>query len=224
MSDVKRIHACLDGELSRDELTASERSELEALERVLGRAAARERERPTADLRARVLLELPAGAPQRAWLDRAAAAFGRGWSALWEPRQVSLRPLPSFALAAAVVLLVVLVGRAPSGSAPGEAVEVVATGASVEPQTILVQFRLDAPGASTVSLAGSFSEWDAAVQLEERVPGVWTVTLPLRAGVHDYLFLVDGEEWTPDPAAPRVEDDFGGVNSRILLTGRSADT
>ena len=48
-------------------------------------------------------------------------------------------------------------------------------------------------------------------------PGVWTITVPLTQGVHDYAFVVDGRQWIPDPYAPRVDDGFGGTNSRLTL-------
>jgi hypothetical protein len=41
--------------------------------------------------------------------------------------------------------------------------------------------------------------------------------VPLRPGVHDYAFVVDGERWVADPNAPQVDDSFGGTNSRISL-------
>lgn len=41
--------------------------------------------------------------------------------------------------------------------------------------------------------------------------------MPLRPGVHDYAFRVDGEHWIIDPAAPRVADGFGGYNSQLSI-------
>ncbi len=46
---------------------------------------------------------------------------------------------------------------------------------------------------------------------------MWSVTVPLEPGVHDYAFVVDGEQWRPDPLAPSVDDGFGGTNSRLAL-------
>jgi hypothetical protein len=48
--------------------------------------------------------------------------------------------------------------------------------------------------------------------------GIWTATVPLPPGVHDYLFMVDGTQWVLDPAGAVVEDHFGGTNSRLYLT------
>ena len=55
------------------------------------------------------------------------------------------------------------------------------------------------------------------MQLSETAPGVWSAMVPLDPGVHDYTFLVDGQEWVVDPNATNVEDSFGGMNSRLFL-------
>jgi len=39
--------------------------------------------------------------------------------------------------------------------------------------------------------------------------GMWTATLKLPAGQHQYAFVVDGVRWVPDPAAPAVDDGYG---------------
>ena len=83
---------------------------------------------------------------------------------------------------------------------------------------VYVQFRLESPQAQQVALAGTFTGWQPTLQLEETEPGVWSALVPLKPGVHDYVFVVDGERWVPDPHAPQqVDDSFGGTNSRISL-------
>jgi 1,4-alpha-glucan branching enzyme len=82
---------------------------------------------------------------------------------------------------------------------------------------VLVQFRLDAPDASGVALAGNFTDWEPKYQLTRTAGGVWTVTVPLAQGVHKYAFVVDGKTWQPDPLAPSVADGFGGENSQIAV-------
>jgi hypothetical protein len=37
--------------------------------------------------------------------------------------------------------------------------------------------------------------------------------------VYNYGFLVNGEQWTLDPLAPRITDGFGGANSRLAVLG-----
>jgi 1,4-alpha-glucan branching enzyme len=85
------------------------------------------------------------------------------------------------------------------------------------PSKVLVQFRLDAPAAHTVTLAGDFTKWQPKYELTRSAPGVWTIVVPLDPGVHDYAFVVDGNLWTPDPMAPAIADGFGGLNSRVAV-------
>jgi len=47
--------------------------------------------------------------------------------------------------------------------------------------------------------------------------GVWTATLTLPAGQHQYAFVVDGARWVPDPGAPAIDDGFGRRNSVLTL-------
>jgi hypothetical protein len=138
--------------------------------------------------------------------------FSRAAVSLWAARDVSLTVRPAYALAAAaaVVLFVAYApSRQPASVAP-------ATAVALEPQ-LFVQFRLEARDASDVRIAGSFTGWKPSHQLHQAAPGLWTVTLPLPRGVHDYAFLVDGTEWVADPFAQQVNDGFGGINSRIAL-------
>jgi hypothetical protein len=129
---------------------------------------------------------------------------------LWAPRMISVRLRPAHALLVAALLAGITVSgprwrsAGPSPAAPSTT-------------RILVQFRLDSSHATSVRLAGSFTNWQPEYDLQERIPGVWTLTLPLSPGVHDYNFVVDGHEWVPDPSAPQVDDGFGGTNSRLVL-------
>ena len=142
------------------------------------------------------------------------------------PRVLRLSPLAGLAAAAGIALAVLTLDRV--GSEPATSTRVAATlpaapAASVD--TIkLVQFMLVAPDARTVSVVGDFNDWDpSATPLREAADaGVWTITVPLAAGRHQYVFMVDGNRWTPDPAAPTaVEDDFGMPNS-VITVGESA--
>ncbi|MFN2570245.1 MAG: isoamylase early set domain-containing protein [Gemmatimonadales bacterium] len=90
---------------------------------------------------------------------------------------------------------------------------------SVSNTVVMVRFALTAPGAHQVSVAGTFNQWDAhATPLVRSGPnGLWTATITLPAGQHQYAFVVDGERWVPDPAAPAVDDGFGRRNSVLTL-------
>ena len=129
---------------------------------------------------------------------------------LWSPRDISVRP--AFALAAAaaiVVLLVVPYARQAPSTAPQLA------SAPVDPH-VFVQFHVEAEGMR-VQLAGSFTNWEPRYDLRQSEPGVWTITIPLTQGVHDYAFVVDGRQWVADPHEPQIGDGFGGTNNRLSL-------
>ena len=83
-----------------------------------------------------------------------------------------------------------------------------------------VRFTLVDRDAGTVFLAGAFNGWDPrATPLRAGADGLWEVTVPLAAGVHQYKFVIDGSRWIADPAhAARVDDNRGGFNSVFALT------
>jgi hypothetical protein len=129
---------------------------------------------------------------------------------LWTPRLVTFAFRPAYPLfaAAAVLLLTVALSYQWSGQPQGAS------------EKVYVQFRLQNSDATDVRLAGSFTHWRPEYQLHETAPGLWTVTLLLAPGVHDYAFIIDGQRWVTDPYAAAVQDGFGGSNSRItLVTG-----
>ena len=146
---------------------------------------------------------------------RSPARRRAGWRWLFEPRQVSLRPVWIPAMAAAALLVVWLGVQRPGAGEPASAAAAVA-------DTVFVHFELAAPDAREVSVAGSFNGWQPdAVQLVRGETGVWSTTLALPLGEHAYQFVVDGERWIPDPTAhAQVEDGFGGTNSLIVVGPR----
>jgi hypothetical protein len=133
-----------------------------------------------------------------------AGIFIRVARLLWMPRQISIRP--AYAVAAAGVLLAMLVFIVPS----------ILMRTTDPTSQLYVQFRLQT-AAANVQLAGSFTNWEPTYQLHQVSPGVWTITVPLPQGVHDYAFVVNGQEWVADPYAPGIDDGFGGTNSRLTL-------
>jgi 1,4-alpha-glucan branching enzyme len=94
-------------------------------------------------------------------------------------------------------------------------------GPSVTEGAGLVRFALHAPDARQVFLAGTFNRWDpsshALTGPDEK--GTWSVSLTLAPGRYEYLFVVNGTEWTPDPGAPWADDGFGGRNSVVVVPG-----
>ena len=128
------------------------------------------------------------------------------WKRVMQPREIRLRIRPWLlapALAIAAALIVWIWPAAPATSAP----------------LVTVRFVLVAPDAREVSLAGTFNQWDAHATPLVRTgsTGVWTATLTLPAGQHQYAFVVDGARWVPDPGAPAVDDGFGRRNSVLTL-------
>jgi hypothetical protein len=207
-----RIHAAIDGEIRREDLTEAERSRLAEVEGTLDVAASALRAAPVPDLAARVLAGLPAPSPAPAAPPRGARLAA--W--LWRP--VTIRVRPAFALAGFAIASLAGVLVAPRLS-PAPAAPAVAEAGGSAP--LYVQFRLSAPGASQVAVAGSFTDWRPEYELTEVEPGLWSVMVPLRPGVYDYTFVIDGERMVVDPYAPRVADSFGGSNSRLFLPAPS---
>ena len=143
---------------------------------------------------------------------------------LVRPRPVMISPLAGLAVAAGLALVMVMSGREDPTTPP-----IASTGAPVATATAreasavspaTVEFVLVASTASTVSLVGSFNDWNAAATplRPTATPGVWSVTVPLTPGRHVYAFVVDGSEWIADPTAPQApDDDFGAPNSVIMI-------
>lgn len=81
-----------------------------------------------------------------------------------------------------------------------------------------VIFKLYAPDAVLVTLAGTFNGWSGIItEMKKDETGLWSVKLPLRKGRYLYKFVLDGY-WIPDPDNPDIESDGGkSVNSIIIV-------
>ena len=208
-----RIDMYLGGALEWTELTPEERAQADAVEHVVTEMRAFVNARPAPDLAATVMRQIEQLGPLRP-ATRAPSVLAQVAGNLWTTRQVSFRFRPAYGLlaAAAVVALAVFLPYGWRSSVDSAS----AVSATVAP-TLFVQFRLQAPDASNVRLAGSFTNWQPQYELHQTAPGIWTITLPLPPGVHDYAFIVNGQRWMPDPYAQAVDDGFGGTNSRLAL-------
>jgi hypothetical protein len=85
-----------------------------------------------------------------------------------------------------------------------------------------VQFslRISDGKAHTVAIAGDFNGWNPQVNILEDSDGdgIWTGTLKLEPGRYEYMFVLDGEKWFPDPNALRyVKDGFGNKNAILEI-------
>ncbi len=205
-----RIQRALDGELSREALTAAERAELESFEAGMGHVLRAIPEAPLHGLSADVLRRIEATEAGRTEPVHAGAfSWGGLLRWLWAPRPVALRP--AWVLAAAAVLGAGLLLRPPVGRPADFPVPAAAPG------LVLVHFQFDAPAATEVRLAGDFSSWQPTHTMSRYEAGVWSVVVPLSPGIHEYAFVVDGTQWQVDPGAPAVADGFGGHNSRVAV-------
>ena len=206
-----QVQKALDGDTSVQALTPSERAELAAVESQIDAVLCAIPTQPLPDLAPVVLERIRRESRARAQSAAPRSSFARLRTAgdwLLRPRAISIAWRPAYALAAAAVFMAML---ALDSLRPRPA------NVAAAPQQVLTQFVLSAPGAKNVAVAGDFSSWKPVHVMTRSEAGVWTVVVPLDPGVHDYAFVVDGERWVPDPAAPPVNDGFGGVNSRLAV-------
>jgi hypothetical protein len=145
------------------------------------------------------------------------------WQRALEPRSFQFSPIGGALLAAGLVGVGVITSEFAinrDGRPAGQDPLVAHEGLPVSHKSDTV-FVFVAPKAAAVSLVGDFNDWDATkAPLVRASGGLWTITLPLSAGRHEYQFVVDGT-WLPDPGAPVAGDDgFGRTNSvRIVRKG-----
>ncbi len=210
----KHVDACLDGDTPWDSLSLAERERLAALEATIEEAVTSLKARPAPDLALRVMKSLPQPTPARAVREKFSGAWQQMLAWLWLPHPVTMHFRAAYAFAlllAALMLQVPTFPWAPPGWALG------AHGEPAAAAPVFVQFRIEVSEASQVALVGSFSGWQPRYELHETAPGIWSVLVLLEPGVHDYAFVVDGEQWIADPYAPRVTDSFSGTNNRLFL-------
>jgi hypothetical protein len=137
------------------------------------------------------------------------------WQWLRRPIRLELRVSPAGALAVAVGALGMLALVLSQRTATPLPVAVVNT---TEAQ-VMVRFTLDARGARHVTLAGDFNDWNTeAIAMEDSdQSGHFVATVALPPGLHQYMFLVDGE-WVTDPTvSERRPDGFGRQNALLRL-------
>jgi hypothetical protein len=201
-----RLQAYLDGELRLEDLPPELRGPAVSWDGLLDELAS----------------SAPAGAPLG--LDRRVMAGIRArnepssriskwfeWAV--RPRAIRVSPLAGLAIAAALVLAVVR----PWAGAPPSPLETEVAG------RVYVQFLVEAGAAESVHLAGDFSDWQPTISLEDYDgDGIWSGRVPLEPGVHEYMFVIDGSEWVPDPNAAGSRDDgFGRQNSLLAVSSVS---
>ena len=81
-----------------------------------------------------------------------------------------------------------------------------------------IEFTLKSPAASSVKLAGDFTDWENhALEMMHSNEGVWHTVVPLAPGSYSYRFIVDGQ-WCDDPARDHIPNPFGTENAVIHVT------
>ena len=143
-------------------------------------------------------------------------ALGRFFDWVVSPAPVRVSPLAAALVAAGLVLAITLPGResAPADPTPAPG--------SVPVEVVYVQFLLEAPTARSVAVAGDFNGWEPSFTLDDPDgDGVWSGRVPVRPGVHAYMFVVDDTEWLTDPNAARYQDDGFGNRNAVLAVGTS---
>lgn len=202
------VKQLLDGELTLSELPLELQAEADEARRLL-EAIDRRDVTFSPGLEARVMQEVREHAAARRVRANSDPVL---WRWLTTP---SVPPWVVGAVAAAAVIALVF-GRPWSGDGPAA----VEPATALAPESVYVKFILFAPAAKQVTLAGTFNRWDPGTTPLGRVgdDGVWTVTLGLPVGQHQYAFVVDGQRWVVDPAAPAVDDGFGRKNNVVSVS------
>jgi hypothetical protein len=141
-------------------------------------------------------------------------------------REFRISPLTGLALAAGIAGIIAVSGIAIGSRISRVAPVTASAGATAIRDTVqVVRFVFVDPSAKRVELVGDFNEWaKGTTQLSHSgAPGVWTVSVPLSPGRHEYAFIINGSRWVADPFAPKSSDDFG-TESSVIRVGTPANS
>jgi hypothetical protein len=164
---------------------------------------------------------------ERVWMEARSlhpvrtAAIPSWWRTEWIIR---LSPRGGFAIAAGIVALIAVSSVAVGSLISARSHDSRTAQAAPAPDTVeLVRFVFVDSGAASVALVGDFNEWTkGATELKRSgAPGVWTVSVPLTPGRHEYAFIINGSRWVADPLAVKSSDDFGTESSVIRIGAAS---
>lgn len=141
----------------------------------------------------------------------------RSRASWWRRPVVALSPASTLALAAGLAAVAYLGGALTSRD---PAASPQATVAGMQPDTVhVVRFVFFDGAASSVHIVGDFNQWrkEATPLVRGSAAGVWTASVPVAAGVHEYAFIVDGQRWEVDPFALSITDEFGTASSLLSV-------
>lgn len=78
------------------------------------------------------------------------------------------------------------------------------------------EFKLSAPTAKKVSIAGSFNSWNTKeLSAKKDSKGNWTAKVDLKPGRYEYKFFVDGNWMNDKQCTACVPNAFGTQNCII---------
>ena len=230
-----RLTRYLDGEADASELTPRLREDARRWRAFADAVRDRTGGGAPGGLEERVMREVRAGpAPATSAADEGAGnplVRGLGW--LFRPVRVAVPPALPVAAAAGLALWLLVGGDGViegSGSAERRAADAASPAATASSGAapaergtgaarVYVEFTLEAPDAGEVAVAGDFTDWAPAVELHDHDgDGVWSGRVPLQPGIHEYMFVVDGQRWVTDPHAERyTRDGFGNRNAVLTV-------
>jgi Carbohydrate-binding module 48 (Isoamylase N-terminal domain) len=88
--------------------------------------------------------------------------------------------------------------------------------------SVYIRFALPHPAAKSVSVVGDFNDWNPHIMpLQQTTDGFWTLTVPVKAGRYDYLYVVDSSVWVSDPYASEHSVDGFGTENSVLDVGEA---
>jgi 1,4-alpha-glucan branching enzyme len=83
----------------------------------------------------------------------------------------------------------------------------------------MVVFKVNAPNAHEVAVAGTFNDWDPSIRPIVRASeGNWKLVYFLSPGEYEYRFVVDGI-WMDDPNCSNRRRNQYGVENCIVEVG-----
>jgi hypothetical protein len=145
----------------------------------------------------------------------------------WRTERVfRVAPLTGLAIAAGIAAIIAISGIAIGSRISPNSLMATRDASMTRRDTVqLVRFVFVDPRAARVELVGDFNEWaKGSTELTRSgAPGVWSVSVPLSPGRHEYAFIINGSRWVADPLAVKSSDDFG-TESSVIRVGTSANS
>ena len=151
---------------------------------------------------------------------KTASSWLRFYRWVRKPRTVTFQPLKLLPFAMVFILGLALTfqfapwRKGPSSTDPRQA------------NLIPVTFTLSYPKAESVSLIGSFNQWNPVGHEMHKLGdrNTWVLELRLSEGRHEYAFLVDGKIVVPDQSSPFYQNDGFGNRNSVLFVSRDEST